>query len=120
MKESMEATEKLPKVFKRKWLAALRGGKFKQGKGYLYIAHEELFCCLGVAARVAGVPKEKIDLANFLDEDEGVSCKHVPALLCGDTCNEVVNKLSMMNDGSSPYKRKQSFKQIANYIENNL
>ena len=26
---------KLPKVIKRKWLAALRSGKFKQGEGFL-------------------------------------------------------------------------------------
>lgn len=48
---------KFPKVFKRKWIKALRSGEFKQGEGSLKIMVEDngyQYCCLGVAAEVAG------------------------------------------------------------------
>ena len=40
-------------MLKDKWIAALRSGKYKQGKGALQ--RNESFCCLGVLCEVAGV-----------------------------------------------------------------
>lgn len=38
------------------WVAALRSGKYPQGKGKLRT--KEGFCCLGVGCEVAGIPSE--------------------------------------------------------------
>jgi hypothetical protein len=40
---------------RKKWVDALRSGKYKQGKGYLH-SKDDTFCCLGVLCDVAGVP----------------------------------------------------------------
>jgi hypothetical protein len=39
------------------WIAALRSGKYKQGRQLL--CKNEHFCCLGVLADISGVPKVK-------------------------------------------------------------
>lgn len=44
------------KEIKAKWLTALRGGKYKQGSGFLRISQdgvEDRFCCLGVLCDLA-------------------------------------------------------------------
>lgn len=41
----------------KKWVKALRSGKFKQAKGRL--AEGERNCCLGVVCVLAGIPKDK-------------------------------------------------------------
>lgn len=35
------------------WLAALRSGKYRQGKGTLHNLQDDTFCCLGVLCEVA-------------------------------------------------------------------
>ena len=42
----MYLTPKMNQRVKRKWIAALRSGEYKQGKGYL--RKGDRFCCLGV------------------------------------------------------------------------
>lgn len=49
-----------------KWLAALRSGKYKQGKYYMWDAGTDAYCCLGVGAKLArrkvkdrGLPRSK-------------------------------------------------------------
>jgi hypothetical protein len=43
----------------KKWVAALRSGDYKQGKGAMYNANKDTYCCLGVAAcLVPGLPIE--------------------------------------------------------------
>lgn len=46
----------LDKEFKKKWTAALRSGKYKQGKGYLRTKDclGDKFCCIGVAFDIEG------------------------------------------------------------------
>ena len=109
-------TIKLPKAFKKKWLAALRNGEYKQGKGQLFNKHKNTYCCLGVGCAVSGYAKS-------LDMYEGCSfihftAKKVPALIKGDCDNNIVSILSKMNDGEG--RKKVSFKGIANWIEKNL
>ena len=45
----MKFTKKQQKANRKKWVAALRSGKYKQGKGQLYDNLDEKYCCLGVA-----------------------------------------------------------------------
>lgn len=37
----------------KKWVAALRSGKYKQGKGALHRKNGDKFCCLGVLCNLA-------------------------------------------------------------------
>lgn len=41
--------------FKDRWIAELRSGTRKQGKGHLYKVSSDSYCCLGVAAECEGV-----------------------------------------------------------------
>ena len=118
---------KLPKVFKRKWIAALRSGEYKQGKEELCRVNEnkvETYCCLGVAARVAGHRVSKIKRRTLLFKEDNW---RVPDVIKGDQSktahdyNPVVSKLTEMNDGDFGLgKPSRSFAYIANWIEKNL
>lgn len=112
--------KKLPKVFKKKWLEALRSGDYKQGDGMLFC--DGKYCCLGVADKVCGYSPGK---------EAGILSEHIgtPEMLRMD--GDVKGWLMSMNDGvrigscNQPhddidYGRKYSFKQIANWIEKNL
>lgn len=112
---------KLPKVFKRKWVAALRSGKFKQGFDKLYDAQSETYCCLGVACIIAGAEKDTIKNKHFISGK--LSTIPVPNELKKTWVkNPLVDKLSEMNDSGMVYnfEKKYGFKAIANWIEKNL
>lgn len=108
----MKTTEtKLPKAFKRKWIAALRSGKYEKGKYNLFDRRSNSYCCLGVACRVAGQKK--------ITDDGSIPVQNrlVPRLLRG--VEGVPNTLAAMNDGSFNSNPK-SFEEIADWIEENL
>lgn len=104
---------------KAKWIAALRSGKYKQGKFYLNT--NARFCCLGVLCDV-------VDPARWADDDVwdhkyytsefgARLCETLPASLrkslnIEDTQTDVLIDL---NDNKS-----KSFNEIADYIEANL
>ena len=121
------------------WIAALRSGKYKQGRQLL--CNEGRFCCLGVLADISGVPKLNkyqegqlnetymfnipgVEQADWKQaawsmipiplwptflEDLDLSVM-VPAM---DEygCDTLHNRLTRMNDDGF------SFNEIANYIE---
>lgn len=109
---------KLPKVFKKKWVAALRSGKYKQGQYRLHDTAEQGYCCLGVACRVAGV-NSKLS-TTYITPKLARYHSTIPKMLVGDpSSNPLVRKLAEYNDGNGPvYAR--SFKWIAAYIERYL
>ena len=41
------------------WLAALRSGKYKQGKIMLYDRNNDTYCCLGILCRTNNLPMKK-------------------------------------------------------------
>lgn len=45
-------TEKQLKANRKKWVKALRSGKYKQTGGTLYSERKDAYCCLGVLCRV--------------------------------------------------------------------
>lgn len=112
---------KLPEPFKTKWIKALRSGRYKQEEGTLYDPHRGGYCCLGVGERICGVRKEFLaDLGRPKDISiEVPEEKRMPTLPL-----TIVNQLAAMNDGTDDYTykkyEKQTFKQIANWIEENL
>ena len=120
------------------WIAALRSGKYKQGRQLL--CSKGHFCCLGVLADVSGVPKLneyqqghpyetfmfKVHSSNGTVEQAGWSMIPVPLwptfledLALGMMvpamyrygCDTLHNRLTKMNDDGL------SFNEIANYIE---
>jgi hypothetical protein len=95
-------------TWKRKWLKALRSGKYEQAKGSL--KKDGGYCCLGVLRDVIN--------PNSRAGDEYLCKTH--SLLVGlpheGSSNEVGTQydLAAMNDAG------KSFKEIANYIEKRL
>jgi hypothetical protein len=124
---------------RKKWIKALRSGKYKQGKGYLHIKGEkqDSFCCLGVAcdlALKAGVElkTQQVTATNKDDEVQVMMYDHeqgeLPeevqkwlglATVCGTFSTKNGFKyLTSLNDGDDPAGIKgKSFKQISNIIE---
>jgi hypothetical protein len=82
---------------KAKWVKALRGRKFKQGRQMLHNGTGNEYCCLGVLCVVADKPLDAESYAwlNSVTKDYGPFVK--------------------MNDEDG-----KSFKEIADYIEENL
>ena len=97
---------------KKKWLKALRSGKFKQSSWTLYVPEENGYCCLGVLGRVKGVSKKQLlSTTSFLNvpSRKDRSQDHSGLKL------KVRNKLADMND-----RKKMSFSKIADWIEANV
>lgn len=67
----------------KKWLRALRSGKYKQTTGTLQ--DKDGYCCLGVACKVL-IPKSKIEYKYEIDENTGEDIK--TEFLEGDLPNE--------------------------------
>lgn len=120
---------------KKKWVAALRSGKYKQGKGALRIKGEkrDTFCCLGVLADVAGcafdraLPAEKTDVSVEHTKGKrvrgiGGECGILPSKIAkrfgidGDLPigDDIQAELSNRNDEG------HTFAAIADWIEENL
>lgn len=102
---------------KKKWVEALRSGRYKQGYGRLH--GDNNYCCLGVLCDV--IDNTKWYKGNYSSEFvyvyKNVSCLgHVPLSLrkeIGMSLDQH-NKLCRMNDNGD------SFETIANHIEENL
>jgi hypothetical protein len=108
---------KLDPEFKKKWLEALRSGKYKQGKNVLYDAETNCFCCLGVAGDLCEIPKEKLIEVGckILSAKEFRGYKIPLALSERDyTQDELQRELAEMNDNG------KTFLQIADHIEANF
>lgn len=89
---------------KAKWVAALRSGKFQQGRGQLRKGDE--YCCLGVLCKVARIP---------ISESGGSAGKSGYKLIHRRVPEQAAETLWRMND-----HRGLNFAQIADWIEANL
>jgi len=127
-------------TFKQKWIKALRSGKYKQGQAYLASKITikkkgkigetiKEYCCLGVACHLAQVPfsamievATPLDLYSSFDDDGGEARALLPSVLLHDIVDgSLVTMLVKMNDGDQENGiGRQSFEEIANYIENNV
>lgn len=115
----------LDKKFKKRWLKALRGGRYLQAQKVL-VAHNlktdtDSFCCLGVACNLLVANGE----ATW--EEVGYRLGLRPGLPDFKVLNkiglpyETADKLAQMNDGNEDTGvEPQSFLQIADWIEDNL
>ena len=126
MSKKLFANFKLEKSFKKRWVAALRSGKYEQAQGSLYDGDTGGFCCLGLMCLLRGASKSAMNgetmphnLYNFgtlfnIDEahtdffEEGGAAWQVPY-------KGKMRFLTELNDGY-----RLSFKQIANIIERSV
>lgn len=114
---------------KSKWLAALRSGEYKQGRGGLYADVEGgRYCCLGVLCDVQGLTaQESIGKSPFLRYQFGgrLTSASMPPFEWLEDIGlkyEVAQELAKMNDGDEDqYGRwvvePHTFEQIADHIE---
>ena len=124
MAKKLRANFKLERNFKRRWVAALRSGKYKQTISHLYDGGG--FCCLGVMCALRGAKLDEMDqiglpckLPNF-NELFNIDSDHAEFFSGGEQawqvpyCGEMVY-LTILNDG-----HRLSFKRIANIIERSV
>jgi hypothetical protein len=118
--------------FKRKWVEALRSGRYKQGRGVLRSSDDE-FCCLGVACDLFGEeewspgvacdlfgkgewsPRPVLDC--YMYEHKGVKNAVLPVPSVLDKVglsSRTAGYLAVMNDNGA------TFPEIADYIEEHL
>jgi hypothetical protein len=105
---------KLPKEFKEKWITALRSGEYKQGNLQFYNRSNNSYCCLGVAAEVAGYDLKASSMVGEAIFHKGmVEIDNIIEIFIE---NENIQwDLVRMNDG-----KKYTFLEIADWIESNL
>lgn len=106
---------------KSKWLAALRSGKYEQGRKRLWDL-DDRYCCLGVLVDLVE-PEGWVTSSDELADAyyHSGSCVHPPLDLLDRVGlpSEESHKLASMNDGTDKTPGK-SFAEIADYIEANL
>jgi hypothetical protein len=97
---------------KKKWVAALRSGKYRQGIGELWVG-DNSYCCLGVLCRVAGMTNNQIEKLKVIDEGEEIgNYLLTPELLKKfDLTQKQQKGAAAMNDND------KSFEYIAKHIE---
>lgn len=108
-------------ILKAKWIAALRSGKYVQGKGYLHKitkGKEHMFCCLGVLCEVAEFPKDEPKVPGVFVSYGGTlgglssGTLHMVGLDLDDQ-----DTLIDLNDGNGEENDPLPFSQIADWIE---
>lgn len=131
---------KLPLDIKKKWVDALRSGKYIQGSGSLFEifrAHNEptkkTYCCLGVLGSVCGVEEDFLENNEFFT-DLHIDRHLIPKDVWEFSANEQLQQmLADNNDGNIvketgseeigkarvAYKR-ATFEELADWIEENL
>lgn len=97
---------------KAKWLEALCGGKYQQGKNVLR-SQDDKYCCLGVLADIIAPTGWASSVACFVHESGGYMPSLAVCEAAGITKGQAF-KLANMNDDELP------FPEIAEYIEANL
>jgi hypothetical protein len=122
-------SKKVPWKFgpnQRKWLRALKSGKYTQGKGYLHIndGKDEIdkFCCLGVLCSVLKIPTtDKIKYGTYDVFEYNYRSGVLPVEACasvklfqtdGNSKNCDLNNLPYYND-----KLGWNFTKIANHLK---
>lgn len=108
---------KLEPEFKAKWVAALRSGKYKQGRRELRSVDDE-FCCLGVAIDITHPETWELTRYGW----KSTTGRHVPPVeFYMEWGLDGFWRLSDRNDGEGEWRgNPQTFAQIADWIEAEL
>ena len=102
----------MDKELKDKWVAALRSGDYRQGKGFLY--SEGCHCCLGVLCEVSGIPEWDGDMIEYCGEvrDQTIPKPIIDRIGLSVGCADLLIEANDLEG--------KSFSEIADYIEANL
>ena len=108
------------KEVKKRWLEALRSGKFKQAQGFLHLfdkSRHHTYCCLGVLCKTEGLQASKNTCSVGYSFEGEESCTGIPSKFLEKIGLQQYNESTLinMNDGD-----KLNFTEIANWIETNL
>lgn len=107
----------LNKKFAKKWINALRSGKFKQCSGELKKHKTSEYCCLGVACAIAGINKPLLNGVGLPTELTDKQQKTLPPFFREESnggnkdCLGYMSELADLNDNG------KSFKYIADMLE---
>lgn len=100
----------------KKWIEALRSGKYKQGKGFL--KYKNTYCCLGVACEIFKdeLALEEIGVSVKSFDKNSSTCpekviKHLDLYSKTGCKNNFLTTLTTLNDNG------MSFQEIANELE---
>ena len=114
----MKYTEEQIRSNRKRWIEALRSGKYFQGVGFLHSIEmgAHYYCCLGVACEIF---RNEFDIPVIFDENrnmyyyDGKECyiSYPLEKYLGLNC-EYAEELMLMNDTS-----RKSFIEIADHIE---
>lgn len=115
---------------KEMWVFALTNGQYKQGLGALRDSRDR-YCCLGVLCDLPPLRNkikwrfypeegvyEAIDIRKGLTSISNIPTDSLIAEL--GLTREITHKLMVMNDGEDGSVKEHSFKEIAEYIDNNV
>jgi hypothetical protein len=100
--------QKLPRRFKNKLIRALRSGRYKQTNGVMRDPQDNAYDVLGVAYRIAGVPKQSI---TKMIVPNGKQYNFLPKVVT-NMDSKVSSDLIKYNDMG------MSFRWIASHLEN--
>ena len=112
----------MDKSLKKKWIAKLRSGDIKQGRGYLCNSRGNM-CCLGVLGHVQGLSNKELKRDSIFEEIT------LPTGYNAGLRKSTREKLARMNDGllkdeivsiDQKVIPGKSFLEIADWIEENL
>lgn len=101
---------KMDPDLKKRWVEALRSGKYQQGEGQLQLGYT--YCCLGVLADVMGVLTHE---GVVPDGQGGEWAGSLPHDMVTGLPQETQRRLQTMNDCQN-----MSFCEIADHIEETL
>lgn len=120
---------KMPQAMKKKWVAALRSGNYKQGYGNL-LTPDGAYCCLGVLQKeisgavecYGGTKKPKAMLSINWCETNNIQIDiHLGSLGLSVSNDPQIISLVNMNDRYLCDRRKgKTFTEIADWIEQNI
>ena len=102
------------KVWKEKWVKALRSGRYKQAEENLYDFPNNSYCCLGVLRKIMYPVGRDSNLVGHDECGGEVELLHTKQLKKAHLHHATQKHLADMND------RGDSFGQIADYIEKRL
>lgn len=105
----------MDKAIKKKWVKALRSGRYKQGAARLFDEKDGTHCCLGVLCRVMRLRPDNSVFGGFYGYGGQNGWLSDQMLERTGLLDRQQKTLMKMND-----KRGKSFAQIADHIEKNL
>jgi hypothetical protein len=103
------------------WLAALRSNSLKKNQGALIGECPDQYCALGVLCKLIGLEERRGERIGFVFQS-GIENDEPPPtwFLSIGLSHQFVHDLIIRNDGKKGKQKPLSFKDLADWIEDNL